>query len=104
MTQNKKNFNFTTPLNDSVAEVIDKQEQPQFLPVKTTSQKTKALVSGTTKLENVIFDPKKNPALYDSQNTAGDFETRIGNVKNKTINTVASIDFDKMKPLGSKRC
>jgi len=100
MTQNKENFNYTTPLNDSVAEVIDKQEQPQFLPVKATSQKTKALVSGTTKLENVIFDPKKNPALYDSQNTAGDFETRIGNVKNKPINTVASIDFDKMKSLG----
>ena len=89
-----------TPPRIPALDIVDKtqQEQPNKLSAKTC--KAKSLVSGTTKLENVIFDPKKNPALYDSQNTAGDFETKIGNVKNNPINTVASIDFDKMKSLG----
>lgn len=104
MEKNENNKKSTpqqnTPPRIPTLDIVNKTQQEQLNKLSSNTCKAKSLVSGTTKLENVIFDPKKNPALYDSQNTAGDFETRIGNVKNNPINTVASIDFDKMKSLG----
>ena len=94
-------------LDPSTGEMIEtrKKKVPSKNPkddsiiiVKSESCKTKELVSGTSKVEQIIFDPRKNHALYDPKNT-GSFETHIGNLKNKTISTVASIDFDKMKSL-----
>ena len=59
----------------------------------------KKVISGTTKLEQVIFDPRKNPVFYDSDITA--IDVNVGNRgKNTIITTIASIDFNNMKKMG----
>ncbi|MBR1438747.1 MAG: hypothetical protein IJ587_09450 [Synergistaceae bacterium] len=58
----------------------------------------KKVISGTTKLEQVIFDPRKNPVFYDTNITAVDIN--VGNRGKNTITTIASIDFNNMKKMG----
>lgn len=66
--------------------------------IKTESHLAKEVISGTTKLEQVIFDPRKNPVFYDPDIAA--IDVNVGNRGKNTITTIASIDFNDMKKMG----
>ena len=66
--------------------------------IKTNSHLAKEVISGTTKLEQVIFDHRKNPVFYETDITAVD--VNVGNRGKNTITTIASIDFNNMKKMG----
>ena len=68
--------------------------------VKTTTKKADEITSGTTKLENKVFNPKDNPAFYNDSN---EIQMRVGNDKKhkeKELLTIVSIDFNEMKKKG----
>lgn len=94
MTQNNKTFHIATPVNDSITEVIDRQEQSQA--VKASTNKAREIVSGTTKLETRVFSTQDNPKFYP----ATEAEIWVGNNKKKEIHTITSIDFNEMKKKG----
>ena len=72
---------------------------PSALPIlKTNTHLAKEVVSGTTKLENAIFDPRKNPVFYDADVPAIDIN--VGKQGKNEITTIASIDFNDMKKMG----
>ena len=75
-----------------------KKREKQEDTIKTNTHLAKEVISGTTKLEQVIFDQRKNPVFYDTNITAVDIN--VGNRGKNTITTIASIDFNNMKKMG----
>ena len=66
--------------------------------IKTNTHLAKEVISGTTKLEQVIFDARRNPVFYDTDITA--IDVNVGKKGKSTITTIASIDFNNMKKMG----
>ena len=79
-------------------ETPQKKEEKQEDIIKTNTHLAKEVISGTTKLEQIIFDSRKNPVFYDPDITAIDIN--VGNRGKNTITTIASIDFNDMKKMG----
>ncbi len=96
-----KNTILSDMRNEMLSIFEDKPKEkisPTLSIIKTNTHLAKEVVSGTTKLENVIFDSRKNSALYDNKVAAIDIN--VGSHGKKNITTIASIDFNDMKKMG----